>query len=94
MHKRSEIRNSDYINYLKGNYKNIKFAGLDINEERRYIYTADNDFYKFHHINDVPWDAWGNLLESEEVRSLKRLNREKLPVDCNLIDLRSTNDGN
>lgn len=73
--KRSELTNFDYINYLKGNYKNIKFAGLDINDERKHIYTADSDFYQFHHVNDVPWDDWGQLRQTEEVERLKRINR-------------------
>ena len=73
--KRSELTNFDYINYLKGNYKNIKFAGLDINDERKYIYTADSEFYQFHHVNDVPWDEWGVLKQTDEIERLKRINR-------------------
>ena len=48
---------------------------IDINVERAGIQGAEQEFYVFHHINDVPWDAWGELLQTEEVEKLKRINR-------------------
>ena len=76
--ERENISNLDYINFVKGNLRNLKMGKISIDRERAGIQGANNDFYKFHHINDVPWDAWGNLLETEEVRRLKRINLEKL----------------
>lgn len=60
--ERSSITNYDYINYLKGNLANLKFGKIDVNRERAGIYGANDEFYLFHHINDVPFDDRGNLL--------------------------------
>lgn len=72
---RSQITNIDYINYLKGNMYNFELGNKDVDKERGRIYGANLEFYKFHHINDVPWDAWGELCQTEEVGRLKRINR-------------------
>lgn len=72
---RDEISNTDYINYVKGNLRNLEMGKIDINVERASIQGADQNFYKFHHINDVPWNAWGELRGTEEAESLKRINR-------------------
>lgn len=79
LYKRSEITNSDYINFLKANYKNLKLGKLNLKRERDHIFGGNQDFYVFHHINDIPFNEHGVLLETEEVRKLKRINRrEKL----------------
>lgn len=72
---RREISNMDYINYVKGNLRNLEMGKIDINVERAGIQGANQEFYKFHHINDVPWDAWGELKGTEEAERLKRINR-------------------
>lgn len=72
---RSDISNVDYINYVKGNLRNLEMGKIDINVERAGIQGAVEDFYQFRHINDVPWDAWGELLQTDEVERLKRINR-------------------
>lgn len=72
--ERKNISNQEYINFLKGNYKNLKFGGLNIKMERDNIYTADDEFHIFHHINDIPFDKAGNLLETDEIIKLKALN--------------------
>ena len=74
--KRKEIKTSDYINYLKGNYKNLKFGRIDINNERKNLFRANDDFYKFHHINDIPFDEFGNLLVPKEINKLRILNKK------------------
>lgn len=74
--ERERTSNQEYINYLKGNYKNLKFGGLNIDMERDNIFTAQDEFHVFHHINDVPFDEEGNLLETEEVRKLNELNKK------------------
>ncbi len=71
---RSNVTNQDYINYLKGNYKNLKLGKLDLEKERANIYGASDDFYKFHHINDIPFNDQGELLDTDEVQKLKKLN--------------------
>jgi len=74
--RRSDITNFDYINYLKGNYKNLEFGKINVDIERKYLFRADDDFYKFHHINDIPFDEAGNLLDTKEVIKLKSLNKK------------------
>lgn len=72
---RSEITNWDYINYMKGNYKNLDMGKIDIIADTKGIYGAGTETYQFQHINNVPWDAWGNLLQTEEVERVKKINR-------------------
>lgn len=76
MHTREKITNFDYINYLKGCYKNLKLGKLDWDKESRNIFGCKDDFFKFHHINDVPFTEEGELLETEEVIRLKTLNKK------------------
>ena len=73
--KRNEISKFDYINFVKGNLKNLEMGKINIDVERAGIQGADQEFYKFHHINDVPWDAWGELCETNEVKRLRQINR-------------------
>ena len=72
---RTDISVEEYVNFVKGNLNNLKLGKIDINRERSGIHGADGEFYVFHHINDVPWDAWGVLRQTEEVERLKRINR-------------------
>lgn len=65
--------NKEYINYLKGNYKNLELGKKNLELERRRIFGANSEFYKFHHINDVPFNEKDELLETEEVRRLEEL---------------------
>lgn len=74
--KRNTISNQDYINYLKGNYKNLKLGKLNIDRERENIFGANSEFYTFHHINDIPYDEFGNLLETKEIIKIKELNKK------------------
>lgn len=74
---RNTISNWEYINFLKGNMRNLQMGGIDLDFERNHIWGADDDFYFFHHINDIPFDDEGNLLETDEVERLKRINRSK-----------------
>lgn len=82
LYDRNTITNSDYINYLKGCYKNLKLGKLDTDKERRNIFGANSDFYLFHHINDIPYDKDGNLLETEESIKLKKLLIEHGIIDA------------
>ncbi|MBD5510548.1 MAG: 1-acyl-sn-glycerol-3-phosphate acyltransferase [Lachnospiraceae bacterium] len=51
---RKSISNQEYKNFLKGNLRNLQLGGIDINSERSHILGADDEFYLFHHINDIP----------------------------------------
>ena len=78
--ERKNISNWDYVNFVKGNLRNLKMGKISIDRERAGIQGANQEFYQFHHINDVPWDVWGNLLETEEVRRLRRINSKNLII--------------
>lgn len=71
--QRERITNWEYINYLKGNYKNLAMGKIDLDLERRRIRDAGDDFYKFHYINDIPFNENGEFLETEEVRKLNKI---------------------
>ena len=79
---RDQITNWDYINYLKGTYKalaqkNPKIGAKGMADiERRNLRGASDDFYLFHHINDVPFNEAGQLLDTEENIRLEKLFRE------------------
>ena len=73
IYSRKDISNQEYINFLEGNYKNLKLGKLDIDKERANIYGASDEFYKFHHINDVAYNDKGQLLETEETQKIKKL---------------------
>ena len=71
---RQDVTNMDYINFVKGNKKNLKMGSIDIDLENGRIQSANQDFFKYFHINNIPWDAWGELLETDEIRRLKQIN--------------------
>lgn len=70
---RRETTNWEYINYLKGNYRNLELGKKNLVLERRRIRGAGEDFYLFHHVNDVPFNEQGELLETEETIRLAAL---------------------
>lgn len=71
---RKDISNYEYIHFVKGNLKNLQLGKVSIERERAGIYGANQDFYVFHHINDVPWDERGEWLGTEEEERLKLIN--------------------
>lgn len=73
--QRKDISNLDYINFIKGNLATLELGQASLESERQAMRGANDEFYVFHHINDVPWDAWGELLQTDEVERLKRINR-------------------
>lgn len=74
LYHRKDISVMEYINFLKGNYKNLKLGHLNVEMEQDNIYGAEDDFYKFHHINAVSFNENGELEPTEEVKKLERLN--------------------
>ncbi len=75
LYQRKDISNLDYINFIKGNLSTLELGQASLEDERKAMRGANDEFYVFHHINDVPWDAWGELKGTEEVERLKRINR-------------------
>jgi hypothetical protein len=71
--KRNDITNWDYINFLKGKERTLKLGNRSIALERKDIRGIGDYFYKLHHINDVPFNENGELLETEESIRLTRL---------------------
>ena len=77
--KRKDISNKDYINFLKGTFRNLEikdpnFTAREMQDiENRSIYGSNAEFYQFHHINDIPFDENDEFLEPEEIRKLKNL---------------------
>ncbi len=72
---RKEILNSDYINFVKGNLRNLEMGKISIDVETKGIRGSNDEFYLFHHINYVPWDAWGEFRSTSLVEKLKIINR-------------------
>ena len=72
---RMDIQKNEYANFVKGNLKNLSLGKININKETNGIYGSGQEFYKFHYINAVDTDEDGVLLETEEVRRLKLINR-------------------
>lgn len=74
---RSSVSNQDYANYLKGCIKNLEFGKIDINVERAHLFGANDEFYQFHHINDVPVSEDGEFEDTKEVARLKALKLQR-----------------
>ncbi len=72
--RRDGISNTEYINFIKGNLKNLKIGGIDINIEQKYSWNSEDEFYLFHNYNVVPYDDKGCLLGTLEEEKLKKIN--------------------
>ncbi len=59
---RESISDDEYIRFLENSYKNLALGKLDWPKENRNIFGAHNDFYRYHYINDVPYDESGKLV--------------------------------
>lgn len=73
--RRKNVTNLDYINYMKGNLSTLELGQASLESERNAIRGANQEFYRFHHINDVPWENWGELRQTDEVERLNLINR-------------------
>lgn len=60
---RKTITNFEYINFLKGCYKNLEFGKISIENERKHLFRAGDYFYEWNHINDIPFTEDGRFLE-------------------------------
>ena len=71
--QRNSIDNQTYTNFLKASYKNLRDAGIDVDVERSGIFGANDDFYLFNHINDVPFSDDCKLLQTVYCRKLENI---------------------
>jgi len=76
--KRSEISNKLYTDYIKARIRDWRIPNNSIYEERKQVYLANDDFYLFHHVNDVDFDLNDNLLPTEHVRKLSLIHNKHL----------------
>jgi hypothetical protein len=76
IHRRDTISNEDYIKFLREMYKAIELSKVDKQKERACIFRAGEEFYQFFHMNDIPFDEFGNFLETDEVRRLLEIEQK------------------
>ena len=76
--KRKNITEEEYINYVKTRINTWKMINVDINDERKTIYGYDDEFYLFHHINDVAFNENNELLPTEHVKKLEKISKTNL----------------
>lgn len=77
---REEISVWEYINYLKGNIRNLERGGIDLNAERAHLWSAEDDFWLFHHINDISFNSKGELLGTEEEERIKQIIESRIDI--------------
>ena len=75
---RNNIKNELYTNYIKARIRDWRVPGNDINEERMQVLGANDDFYLFHHINDVAFNENNELLPTEHVLKLEKITKKHL----------------
>ena len=73
---RKDISNKIYTDYIKARIRDWRIPNNDILEERKQVYRNNDDFYLFHHVNDVDFDENDNLLPTEYVRKLNKIHKE------------------
>lgn len=78
MFSRANITNRIYTDFIRARINDWKIPRNDILEERKQIYSCDDDFYLFHHVNDVDFDENDNLLPTEYVRRLTKIHEQHL----------------
>lgn len=73
LYRREDISNMLYVDYIRARINDWKIPRNNIHEERGQVLFASDDFYLFHHVNDVDFDEDGNLLQTEYVRKLNKI---------------------
>ena len=73
LYRREDISNMLYVDYIRARINDWKIPRNNIYEERGQVLFASDDFYLFHHVNDVDFDEEGNLLQTEYVRKLNKI---------------------
>lgn len=75
-HSRDKISNKLYTNYIKTRIRDWRIPNNDIYEERKQVFGSSDDRYLFYHVNDVDFDENDNLLPTEYVRKLIKINQQ------------------
>lgn len=78
---RADISIQEYINYVLSRIDGWSKIKVSIDDERKMIYGVNDDFYLFHHANDVAFDEYG-LLPTEEVMRLNEISAKNLANIC------------
>ena len=88
--KRDDITLQEYINYVLSRIDAWSKINVSIDNERKTIKGANEDFYLFHHINDIPFENQILLPTKESIRlneiADKQLSNICLDRDGNIID--------
>lgn len=77
VYSRDSINNQEYIDFLKKNKEVLQVGKIDIDVERKNLWGASDEFYDFHHINDIPYDNNNNFLDTREVMRIKRIDENQ-----------------
>lgn len=75
---RKLISNQEYINSVLARIKGWGFINVSIDDERKQIYGYDDEFWDFHHINDVSFNKNGELLPTKEIQRLMLINEQHI----------------
>ena len=78
---RENIMVQEYINYVLARIDGWSKTKVSIDDERKRIYGVNNDFYLFHHVNDVSFKD-GVLLPTEEEQKLDEIASQHLSNIC------------
>lgn len=73
VYSRKEIRNDEYINFLKIQYRHLQIGKIDPSKEKSALFGSKDEHYIFHHINDIPFDENGRFLDTEETMRINRI---------------------
>ncbi len=79
--QRVNISIQEYINYVLSRIDGWSKTKVSIDDERQMIYGVSDDFYLFHHANDIPFDEHG-LLPTQEVIKLNAIYSKNLSNIC------------
>lgn len=88
---RENITVQEYINYVLARIDGWSKINVSIDDERKQIYGINNDFYLFHHVNDISFKD-GILLPTEEVQKMDEISSQHLSNICldrngNIVDV-------
>lgn len=78
IYSRENVSVNEYINQVKSIYETWDMANVDKDEERKAIYGYNDEFYLFHHINDVPFGNNNELLPTKHVMELDKIYKKNL----------------
>lgn len=78
LYDRKDVSNLEYVDYIKARINEWRIPNNNIYEERKAVLNSSDDFYLFHHVNDVDFDEDGNLLQTEYVRKLNKIGDQHL----------------